>query len=73
MYLRSHIAGRFEKWGSANRPTMGRCENFSTFSYTKSELKGGQFDEKNSQLMYLRSHVEAHFEKWGGVCQSALN
>ena len=67
MYLRPHFGDRFEKWGvrSANRPTMNRFENFSTFSYTKSELKGGPFYEKNCQLMYLGPYSEGHFGQMG--------
>ena len=49
--------------GSANWPRMDRFENFSTFSHTKSELKGGLFYEKNSQLMYLGSHFGGRLEK----------
>ena len=32
--------------GSADRPRMGRFENFLTLFHTKSELKGGLFYEK---------------------------
>ena len=53
--------------GSANRPTIDQFEHFSTFSYTKAKFKGGQFYEKNCQLMYLRPHFAGCFEK-RGVC-----
>jgi hypothetical protein len=46
---------------------MDQFENFSTFIYTKSELKGGPFNEKYCQLMYLRPHFGGCFEKWGGL------
>ena len=66
MYLRPYNEGRFGHiGGSANPPTMNRFENFSTFSYTKSELKGGPFYEKNCQLMYFGPYNAGRFRQMG--------
>ena len=51
--------------GSANWPRMDRFEKFSTFSYTKSELKGGLFYERNCQLMYLGPYSAGRFGQMG--------
>ena len=59
LYLRPHIAGRFEKhgvcqfaqngaiWGFANWTKMEQFEFFSTISCTNSTLKGGHLKKKN--------------------------
>jgi hypothetical protein len=65
MYLRPHFGGGFEKQGSANRPTMNRFENLSTFSFTKSELKGVLFYEKIANSCIWGPTVRAVLDKWG--------
>ena len=53
--------------GSANQPRMDRLENLSTFTHTKSELKGGQLHEKIANSCIWGPTMRAHVDKWG--CQ----
>ena len=51
---------------------MGWFENFSTFSHTKSELKGGLFNEKMPTLVFWAPYCGPFWTYWG-VCQWAQN
>ena len=48
--------------GSANWLKMEQFD-FLTISYSNSNLKGGQFNEKNSHHNYLGPDIAGHYEK----------
>ena len=68
MCLGSHFGGRFEKWGVCQSAQNGQMKKNSTFSYTKSELKGSLFYEKKiANSCIWGPTVQAILDKWG--CQ----
>ena len=62
-----HIAGHLGQMGvcqlAPKRPIFKYLNNF----FTKFKFKGGQFHEKNCQLLFFRPKIVGHFDKKGSA------